>query len=141
MSPLATAASALKTALSKSGESTTTDYKAIRKLILDFPGLARQRLFQTRTRDGNLVSELSFFALCSKRIGSTYVEHMELLKLFYDAFPGALSCPSPHTGMLPLHVVCENSLHPRIIMFSLKKNKRRQESRMLEVDCHHCHTM
>lgn len=99
------------------GESTTKDYESIKNLIQKFPGLVRQRIYQSAEFDNGM--NLPIFAFATKRIGATWVEHMELLELVYAEFPLALESTSSY-GHLPLHTVCHKRLHPRIILYFLK---------------------
>lgn len=113
---------ALSFALSHSGESTTEDYETAKAIIQKRPGLARERLYRAQTNDDEQVMlDLPLHAFANKRIGKNWTQHMELMKLFFNAFPGAIECTSSSSGMLPLHKACQNGLHPRIIMYMLKK--------------------
>jgi len=60
-------------------------------------------------------------ALATKRIGSSWKEHMELLQLVYNAFPGAIETPTSY-GHLPLHTVCNaKTMHAHFVLFFLDK--------------------
>ena len=127
------AARILREVLSCESESTTEDYKAIKTLILKFPRLARRRVFHSRERETESL-DFPLFALATKRIGSTWLEHMELLKLVYSAFPDAIAVLSGY-GQLPLHTVCDKNLHPRIVMFFLKKWPQAAIQKDARADC------
>lgn len=42
--------------------------------------------------EGFFLFEIPIFALAKKRVGASWKEHMELLKLVYNAFPDAMEC-------------------------------------------------
>ena len=116
------AAAILRRVLNHPGDSTTEDYETAKELIQKYPGLARKSVFE-REVDHQLVDALPIFALATKRIGATWIQHMELLELFYDAFPASLECTSIANTLFrtPLHAACRSNLHPRVILYMLEK--------------------
>lgn len=107
--------------LNSQGESTTAEYQSIMALVIKYPQLARMEVFRAAGHSTNDERSILLVALATKRIGSTWTEHMELMELVYLAFPGGIETRDPSNGRVPLHAACNNYMPQSVVLFLLHK--------------------
>ena len=104
-----------RSVLNRPGESDLHEFETLKKLVTKYPSIASSKSFQVEYNH-TIHVEFPLFAFATKRVGANWTQHMELLQLFYHAYPEAIQHTTSY-GYLPLHAACDNGLDPRIILY------------------------